>query len=98
MSRNRFRDLLSSVLMIRTQDRSCQKACSPIKDTGRNVTTDRFYTSVELAEDLHECKITLVGTMLNNRRHIPEELKAITGRKLNSSKFAFTDPANHLSR
>ncbi|KAJ4435659.1 hypothetical protein ANN_18275 [Periplaneta americana] len=48
---------------------------APIKDIGRNVTTDRFYTSVELVEDLYERKMTLVGTMKNNRKHIPEELK-----------------------
>ncbi|KAJ4436923.1 hypothetical protein ANN_17055 [Periplaneta americana] len=53
-----------------------KRLVAPIKDTGRNVTTERFYTSVELAEDLYECKTTLVGTMKNNRKHIPEELKS----------------------
>ncbi|KAJ4442340.1 hypothetical protein ANN_03926 [Periplaneta americana] len=52
-----------------------KRLVTPIKDSGRNVTTDRFYTSVELPEDLYECKMTLVGTMKNNRKHIPEELK-----------------------
>ncbi|KAJ4431072.1 hypothetical protein ANN_19665 [Periplaneta americana] len=52
-----------------------KRLVAPIKDSGRNVTTDLFYTSIELAEDLYKCKITLVGTMKNNRKHIPEELK-----------------------
>ena len=72
-----------------------KRLIAPIKNTGRNVTTDRYYTSVELAEDLYsDYNTTLVGTMRNNRKHIPEELKTTTGRDLYSSKFAFTDPAS----
>ena len=36
---------------------------SPIFGTGRNLTTDKWYTSVSLAEDLLKMKVTLVGTM-----------------------------------
>lgn len=66
----------------------------PIKNTGYNVTTDRFYTSVELADTLYtDFKLTLVGTLKSNRKHIPAELKSTNGRELYSTKFAFTDPA-----
>ena len=50
---------------------------TPIKNSGRNVTTDRFYTSVDQAEKLwHSYKLTLVGTMQAYRKHIPEILKS----------------------
>ncbi|KAJ4438472.1 hypothetical protein ANN_14417 [Periplaneta americana] len=65
----------------------------PINNSGRNVTTDRYYTSVDLAEDLwNNHKLTLVGTLQANRKHIPQELKEVSGRELYSSKFAFSDP------
>ncbi|KAJ4425420.1 hypothetical protein ANN_28035 [Periplaneta americana] len=65
----------------------------PINNSGRNVTTYRYYTSVDLAEDLwNNHKLTLVGTLPANRKHIPQELKEVSGRELYSSKFAFSDP------
>ncbi|KAF4527436.1 hypothetical protein B566_EDAN016066 [Ephemera danica] len=65
----------------------------PINNSGRNVTTDRFYTSIDLAEKLWtDHKLTLVGTMMSNRKHIPDILKETQGREVFSSKFAFTDP------
>ena len=42
---------------------------------GRNVTTDNFFTSVELANQLKNKKLTLVGTMNQNKREIPQEFK-----------------------
>lgn len=64
----------------------------PIAQSGRNVTTDRYYTSVDLAEKLYnEYKLTLVGTMQLNRKHIPTELKDVRERPVYSSMFAFTD-------
>lgn len=70
-----------------------KRLVKPVQRTGRNVTTDRYYTSVELAEELYnDAKLTLVGTLKSNRKHIPEELKKTQGRELYSSKFLFTDP------
>lgn len=63
----------------------------PIKRSGRNVTTDRYYTSVDLAETWNDFHLTLVGTLQTNRKHIPEELKNTESRPLHSSMFAFTD-------
>lgn len=70
-----------------------KRLITPISNTGRNVTTDRFYTSVQLAEELfEEHNLTLVGTMQLNRKFIPKELKETSERQLHSSMFAFTDP------
>lgn len=80
-----------------TEERSAKavvrRLVKPVERTGRNITTDRYYTSVELAEELYnDAKLTLVGTLKSNRKHIPEELKKTQGRELYSSKFLFTDP------
>ena len=42
--------------------------------TGRNISMDRLYTSIPLAEWLLERKITMVGTLQSNRKGIPEEI------------------------
>jgi Transposase IS4 len=64
-----------------------------INNSGRNVTMDRYYTSVELAEDLwNENKLTVVGTLQTNRKHIPIELKNCSNRELYSSMFVFSKP------
>lgn len=69
-----------------------KRLIAPISNTGRNVTTDRYYTSVPLAEELYEEHgLTLVGTMQSNRKFIPKEMKEVTNRPLYSSFFAFTD-------
>ena len=44
---------------------------SSIVGTGRNLTTDNWYTSVPLAEDQLKMKVTLVGTMRKNKPDIP---------------------------
>ena len=71
-----------------------KRLVQPIRNTGYNVTSDRFYTSVELADVLYnDLKLTLVGKLKSSRKEISEELKTSNGRELYSSKFAFTDPS-----
>ena len=47
----------------------------PYLGKGRNVTTDNFFTSVKLAENLERRKTSIVGTMNRIRREIPQEIK-----------------------
>lgn len=42
---------------------------------GMHIFTDRFYTSVELAEALYEKRIHLTGTVKRNRKGLPEDVK-----------------------
>ena len=42
---------------------------------GRNISTDRLYTFISLANWLLECRITTVGTLNTNRIKIPDEIK-----------------------
>lgn len=60
-------------------------------NSGRNLTTDNWYTSILLANDLLKEKITLVGTLRKNKREIPNEflLNTAKNREVNSSIFRF---------
>jgi hypothetical protein len=57
---------------------------------GRNVTTDNFFTPVDLANQLKNKKLTLVGTMKQNKREIPQEVKPARQRDEKPSIFGFT--------
>ena len=54
---------------------------------GRNLTTDNLYTSIPLAEQLEQRKMTLVGTMRHNRVGISKEVKSLEGREAFSTEM-----------
>ena len=58
---------------------------------GRNLTMDRLYTSIPIAEWLwNEQKMTMIGTFQSNRKGFPAELKK-PGPKKTSSIFYQVD-------
>jgi hypothetical protein len=57
---------------------------------GRNVTTNNFFTSFDLANQQKNKKLTLVGTLKQNKREIPQEFKPARQRDENSYIFGFT--------
>lgn len=63
----------------------------PFQRSGRNVTADRFYSSVDLCEELLAQGLTYVGTVMATRRHLPEEAKATEGREDQSSMFFWSE-------
>ena len=67
-----------------------KRLSKPWLKSGRNLTMDRYYTSVDTSEWLYEEGLTVVGTMCSNRKHIPGELKCPKGREKSSSIFCFT--------
>ncbi|XP_067121737.1 piggyBac transposable element-derived protein 4-like [Centruroides vittatus] len=71
-------------------DSVVKRLTRPIVNSGRNITTDNWFTSFSLATDLLQDRLTLVGTIRKNRKEIPAEFLNIKNRKVNSSKFAFT--------
>ena len=63
----------------------------PSQNSGRNVTADRFYSSVDLCEELLAQGLTYVGTVITTRRHLPEEAKKAEGRQEHSTNFYWSN-------
>ena len=58
-----------------------------ILNTGRNVTGERFYSAINTAEELQKNKTTYVGTIMSNRKQMPQDFKISKGREILSTKF-----------
>ena len=71
----------------------------PIKRTNRNVTCDRYFTSINLFEELYSDNLTAVGTVMPNRRHLLLSLlpKQARSREVGSSLFVFKDNLTMVS-
>lgn len=65
--------------------------------TGRNITTDNFFTSVPLAEHLLEKGLTIVGTLRQNKPDIPAVLKSSWSSEVHSTEFGFNDSMTKIS-
>lgn len=63
----------------------------------RNVTVDNFFTSMDLADNLLQNGLTLVGTVRQNKRFIPKEFLPNRNRKEHSTEFGFTNNHTLLS-
>ena len=59
--------------------------------TGRNISMDRYFTSISLSVWLKQKKITLVGTMKENRQGMPKYLKVIGDRAEKSAICVYND-------
>jgi len=59
------------------------------KGSGRNVTTDNFFTSLELSKVLKTWNMTLVGTLRKNKHFLPSNMQASKTREVFSINFAF---------
>lgn len=72
-----------------SQDVVCRMV-EPISGTRRNITTDNWFTSIELCTKLQaEHKLTLLGTIRKNKRQIPSEFVNGSNRPVPSSIFGF---------
>lgn len=61
----------------------------PIYDSGRNITADNWFSSITLANELLEKKITLVSTLRKNKRELPIQFVSTKNRAENSTLFGF---------
>ena len=50
---------------------------------GTNISMNRYYTSIPLAEWLYDKNITCIGTLNSNRKALPKEIKETKGREEN---------------
>lgn len=64
---------------------------------GRNISMDRLYTSIPLAEWLLDHKITMVGTLQSNRKGIPEAMKVTTDREVPSYQCVWEEGKKKMS-
>lgn len=66
------------------------RLCQNIKNSGRNLTIDNWFTSIPLAQTLFtEYKLTLIGTIRKNKRELPIEFSKPTARPECTSMFGF---------
>lgn len=65
--------------------------------TKRNITTDNWFTSIELGEELWKNKLTLVGTMRKNKPQIPKEFLANKNREVPSCLYGYSEKFTLLS-
>ena len=74
---------------------------SPLHFSGINITTDNWFTSSQLAADLLQKQITLLGTMRKNKREFSCEFATGKRRSVGSSLFGFSDRqtlVSHVSK
>lgn len=67
-----------------------KRLCTAIAGSGRNVTTDNWFTSKPLADELlRNYKLTLVGTIKKNKKELPREFTEGKARPISSSMFGY---------
>ena len=67
------------------------KLSTPFFKTGRNITTDSFFTDKELSDTLQTNGLTFVGTVRGNKRFLPDSFKDEKGQALQASSFLFQE-------
>ena len=65
--------------------------------TGRNITSDNFFTCIPLANSLLQKNLTLVGTLRANKKALPEEFLKNPRRKEQLSIFGFQNDMTIVS-
>ena len=63
---------------------------------GRNLSIDRFFTSVTIAEWLLDRGLTVVGNLRTDRKGIPEAVKKVDNREDKNTKFFFCEDISSL--
>ena len=58
---------------------------------GRNISLDRYFTSVTLAEWCLERNIIIVGTLKSYRKGVPKEMKGVADREEKSTAFCYSE-------
>lgn len=76
-----------SIDKVSVPTRDVLKLIPPIQNTNRNVTTDNWFSSVELCNKLREQGLTLLGTMRINKPQLPLEFKPNRRRQVGSTIF-----------
>ena len=67
------------------------KLTEPLVDSGRNVTTDIFFTSLDCARQLRAHGLTMLGTVRRHLRFVPDKMRCVGKRELYSTDFRFSE-------
>ena len=78
LSRGRSIDLLGEV---------CMTLLQPYFKKGYNVTTNNYFTSLKLEEELKQCKTTILGTIRKQRRDVPNTDLVMKDKSLHISEI-----------
>lgn len=71
-------------------EHAVRRLAEPFHNTGRNITTDNFFTSLKLAKTLRNKGLSIVGTVKRAKKEVPESFKLTKG-ELYSSKIVKHD-------
>ena len=67
----------------------CMTLLQPYFKKGYNVTTDNYFTSLKLAEELKQRKTTILGTIRKQRREVPHTDLVMKDKSLQTSEIYF---------
>ena len=65
------------------------KLSEPFQKRGRNITSDNFFTNLELGRKLLMRNLTIVGTFRKNKKELPAEFVSTKDRKKFTLSMAF---------
>lgn len=69
-----------------------------LQTSGRNITMDRKFTAVPIANYLLEQNLTVVGTIMSNRKYVPPELRPQSLKAASGTiRFGFRDRGTLVS-
>ena len=71
------------------RERVVKELAAPFKNSGRNITMDNYFTTLPVAKHLLSWKLTITGTLRQNKPYIPKQMAANKLRPEYSSLFGF---------
>lgn len=71
--------------------RVVEELVQPYENTGRNITCDNYFTSLELANNLLAKGLTITGTLKKNKRCVPSSFLPNRKRQVETNLFGFTN-------
>ena len=66
-----------------------KELAAPLKNSGRNITMDNYFTTLPVAKHLLSWKLTIKGTLRQNKPYIPKQMAANKLRPEYSALFGF---------
>lgn len=73
------------------------RLAEPIFQTGRNITCDNWFSSIELLEFLKQKKLSMLGTIRKNKPQLPPEFVVTKSRAVKSNLFCFSTNCSLVS-